>query len=418
MATTLVSGEQIEVLCELGFPVNPFTLDDAVLGVLDDDYLDGTLTGDDVSAYISTLTITRGRSDEFESFRAGIMTMTLVDNARRFDPLNQSSPYWDTTTGKSGVQPRRKVTVLSGGVAIFTGRITEIDVNYDYQLSTVTITAADDFVLLANTATEILLTPTEQLSGARASYLLDLPEIGYPATRSIATGTTVLGAYDIAANTNALAYLQRIAESEQGLCFIAADGTLTYTDRVTAAFATISAIFSDASGHTDIGYEALSVAYGQQFLYNRVQAYIEGGTVQTSEDLASQTDYGISTLTFDDLLLSTDAQALALTADLLDAYAVPEFRFDDLQVKVSASSSVDRATVIGLDMGDVVQITRSFDTGSPASVTDLYGIDSIVHSITANSHTVKLGLYNTSILFPFLLDDAEFGVMNSTNALT
>ena len=418
MPTTLVSGEQITVLCELGFPVNPFTLDDAVLGVLDDDYLDGTLLGDDVSEYISDLTITRGRSDEFESFRAGIMTMTLIDNARRFDPLNQSSPYWDTTTGKSGVQPRRKVTVLSGGVAIFTGRITEIDVNYDYQLSTVTITAADDFVLLANTATETLLTPIEQLSGARVSYLLDLPEITYPATRSIATGTTTLGAYDIAANTNALAYLQRISESEQGLCFIAADGTLTYTDRVTAAFATISAIFSDAVGHTDIGYEGLAVAYGQQFLYNRVQAYIEGGTVQTSEDLTSQADYGISTLTFDDLLLSTDAQALALTADLLDAYSLPEFRFDDLVVRVSAMSSVNRATVIGLDMGDVVQITRSFSTGTPASVTDLYGIDRIVHRIIANAHTVTLGLYNFQVLYPFTLDDATYGVLDSSNALT
>jgi hypothetical protein len=418
MTTTLVSGEQITVLCELGFPANPFTLDDAVLGVLDEDYLDGTLLGDDISEYISDLSITRGRSDEFESFRAGIMTMTLVDNARRFDPLNQSSPYWDTTTGKSGVQPRRKVTVLSGGVPIFTGRITEIDVNYDYQLSTVTITAADDFVLLANTATEILLTPTEQLSGARVSYLLDLPEISYPATRSIATGTTTLGAYDIAANTNALAYLQRIAQAEQGLCFIAADGTLTFTDRVTAAFATIEAVFSDAVGHTDIGYEGLAVAYGQQFLYNRVQAYVEGGTVQTSEDLTSQADYGVSTLTFDDLLLSSDAQALALTADLLDTYSVPEFRFDDLQVKVSAMSSIDRATVIGLEIGDVVQITRSFSTGSPASVTELYGVDRVVHRISANAHTVTLGLYNTAILYPFTLDDATYGVLDSSNALT
>jgi hypothetical protein len=418
MATTLVSGEQITVLCELGFPAAKFTLDDADLGVLDEDYLDGTLLGDDVSEYISDLTITRGRSDEFDSFRAGIMTMTLVDNARRFDPLNQSSPYWDTTTGKSGVQPRRKVTVLSGGVPIFTGRITDIDVNYDYQLSTVTITAADDFVLLANTATETLLTPTEQLSGARVSYLLDLPEIGYPATRSIDTGTTTLGAYEIAANTNALAYLQRIAQAEQGLCFIAADGTLTYTDRVTAAFATIEAVFSDAVGHTDIGYESLAVAYGQQFLYNRVQAYVVDGTVQTSEDLTSQADYGISTLTFNDLLLSSDAQALALTADLLDAYSVPEFRFDDLQVKVSAMNSTNRATVIGLEIGDVIQITRSFSTGSPASVTDLYGVDRIVHRISATAHTVTLGLYNFQVLYPFILDDATYGVLDSSNALT
>jgi hypothetical protein len=42
-------GEDIQIFMELGFPVNPFTLDDAVLGVLDDDFLDGTLIGDDVS---------------------------------------------------------------------------------------------------------------------------------------------------------------------------------------------------------------------------------------------------------------------------------------------------------------------------------------------------------------------------------
>jgi hypothetical protein len=159
MATTLVYGEQITVLCELGFPAEPFTLDDAGLGVLDSNYLDGTLLGTDVSEYIMELSITRGRSDEFESFRAGTMSMRLSDNDRRFDPLNTSSPFYDPITGKSGVTPRRKVTVQSGGVSIFVGRITDIAVNYDYQLSTVTITAADDFVLLANAATDLLLTP-------------------------------------------------------------------------------------------------------------------------------------------------------------------------------------------------------------------------------------------------------------------
>jgi len=417
MATTLVYGEQITVLCELGFPADPFTLDDVDLGVLDSNYLDGTLTGTDVSEYIMELSITRGRSDEFESFRAGTMTMRLSDNERRFDPLNTSSPFYDPITGKSGVTPRRKVTVQSGGVSIFVGRITDIAVNYDYQLSTVTITAADDFVLLANAATDLLLTPVEQLSGARVSYLLDLPEVAYPATRAIDTGTATLGAFDIAQNTNALAYLQRIAESEQGLCFIAGNGDLTFTDRVTASFASISASFTDVSPSIDIRYQGLSVAYGQSFLYNRVQAFIEGGTTQTAEDIASQTEYGIATLAFDDLLLSTDAQALALTETLLDAYAVPQFRFDDLVLQISNLDSGERATVIGLEIGDVVQITRSFDVGTPSSVTDVYGIDSIKHQITPSSHTLTLGLYNAELLYEFILDDVTFGVLDSSNAL-
>lgn len=417
MATTLVYGEQIQVLCELGFPVNPFTLDDADLGVLDQNYLDGTLLGVDVAEYVMEAAINRGRSDEFETFRAGTFRMRLIDNDRQFDPLNTASPYYDIATGKSGVTPRRKVTVLSGGVEIFTGRITDIDVNYDYQLSTVDITCADDFVLLANTAIEAAVTPTQELSGARVSYLLDLPEIAYPATRNIDTGTVTLGNYQIAANTNALAYLQRIAESEQGLCFIAGNGDLTFTDRITAAFATIEAVFSDAAGHTDISYQGLGVAYGQQFLYNRVQAIREGGTIQTSDDAASQTEYGISTLTFDNLLLADDTQTLALTADLLDAYSEPQFRFDDLVLMVSAMSAPDRATIIGLEIGDVVQITRTFAVGSPSSVTALYAIDRISHQITPATHRVTLGLFNTEVVYEFTLDDAIYGVLDSSNAL-
>ena len=417
MATTLVYGEQIAVICELGFAVNPFTLDDAGLGVLDSNYLDGTLLGTDVAEYIMELSITRGRSDEFESFRAGTMTMRLSDNDRRFDPLNTSSPFYDIATSKSGVTPRRKVTVQSGGVSIFVGRITDIAVNYDYQLSTVTITAADDFVLLANTSIETLLTPAVELSGSRVSYLLDLPEVSYPATRAIDTGTAVLGAFDIGQNTNALAYLQRIAQSEQGLCFVAGNGDLTFTDRVTAAFATISASFTDVTPTIDIAYQGLSVAYGQQFLYNRVQAFIEGGTTQTSDDAASQTEYGIATLTFDDLLLSTDAQALTLSQTLLAAYSEPQFRFDDLVLQISNLGSSERTTVIGLEIGDVIQITRSFDVGTPSSVTSLYGIDSIKHQITPSTHTLTLGLYNTEILYELILDDVTFGVLDSSNAL-
>ena len=50
MATTFPWGESVTVLMELGFPVNPFTLDSATLGVLDSNALDGTLLGDDVSS--------------------------------------------------------------------------------------------------------------------------------------------------------------------------------------------------------------------------------------------------------------------------------------------------------------------------------------------------------------------------------
>jgi hypothetical protein len=129
-------------------------------------------------------------------------------------------------------------------------------------------------------------------------------------TRNISAGLATLGAFQIDANTNALTYLQSIATSEQGACFVAANGDLTFTDRLDASFATIAAQFSDAG--VDIPYTALQVIYGQEFLFNRIQATIQGGAVQVANNATSQTEFGITTLALPDLLLQSDSEALTL----------------------------------------------------------------------------------------------------------
>lgn len=424
--TTMAWGEDIQILMELGFPANPFTLDDAALGVLDEDFLDGTLTGDDVSAYAQDVSISRGRSDQLQNFNAGTCTVRLLNRDRRFDPINESSPYWNAVEGRSGIAPRRKVTVFSDGVALFTGRITDIDVSYEpnnpnatAENSYVTITASDDFVLLANTYTENPITPTQEFSGTRVTTILDLPEVNYPSTRNIDAGSATLGGgatFDIGANTNVLTYLQQVATSEQGYFFVAANGDLTFTDRIAASFATISATFSDAG--TNIPYTSLSVMYGQEFLYNKVVCAVQGGTDQVANDVLSQTEYGISTLNLSGLLLVDDAAALTLATDLLDRYKLPEYRFDKLQTIYNPLVSGNQNTLTGIELADVVEITRTYPTGTPASVTKEYSIENIRHVITPSSHTVEFGLAVADLVYPFTLDDATFGVMDSTNALT
>jgi hypothetical protein len=425
--TTLAWGENIQIFMELGFPVDPFTLDSATLGVLDTDIIGGAIVSDDVSQYAQEVSISRGRSDQLQNFNAGNCSVRLLNRDRRFDPINESSPYWNSVEGRSGVAPRRKVTVLSGGVALFTGRITDIDVSYEpnnpnatTENSYVTITAADDFVLLANTFTEAPITPTQELSGTRVTAILDLPEVDYPATsRDIDTGAATLGGgatFDIDANTNVLTYLQSVATSEQGYFFVAANGDLTFTDRISTAFAAISADFSDAG--TDIPYTSLSVMYGQEFLYNKVVCQVEGGTDQVANDIASQTEYGISTLNLSGLLLVDDAAALTLANDLLDRYKLPEYRFDKLQTIYNPLGLGDQGTLTRLDIADVVSITRTYPTGTPASVTKEYSIENIRHVISPSSHTVEFGLAVADLVFPFTLDDPTLGVMDSTNALS
>jgi hypothetical protein len=394
--------------------------------LLDSFYLDGTLIGDDVSEYCRQVTINRGRPDQLQNFNAGTCSITLNNFDRRFDPTNQDSPYWNPVTGKSGVTPRRKVTVLSGGVELFTGRITDIDISYEpnqpdagIDNSSVVITASDDFVLLANTYIGNAITPSEQLSGARVTSILDLDEVNYPATRDIDTGTATLGGgatFEIAANTNVLTYLQNVATAEQGYFFVAANGDLTFTDRVSASFASNSASFADTG--FDIPYTSLSVLYGQEFLYNKIVATIVDGTDQTANDVASQTEFGVSTLNLSDLLLASDAAAATLASELLDRYKEPQYRFDRLQTLYNALDTTDQATITALELADVISITRTYPTGSPASVTQSYSIEALRHTITPSEHRVEIQLAVADLVYPFILDDATYGVMDSTNALT
>jgi hypothetical protein len=245
-----------------------------------------------------------------------------------------------------------------------------------------------------------------------------LPEVNYPATRNIDSGTAVLGGgatFAIDSNTNVLTYLQSVSTSEQGFFFVAADGDLTFTDRITASFVSPSAYFSDTG--SNIPYTSLSVMYGQEFLYNKVVCSIEGGTDQVANDVTSQANYGVSTLNLSGLLLVNDAAALTLAQDLLENYKEPEYRFDKLQTIYNPLSTGNQQTLTGLEVSDIVSITRSYPTGTPATVTKNYSIESIRHTISPSDHKVEYGLAVADLVFALILDDAEFGTLSTTNAL-
>lgn len=422
MTTTLGWGEDIQVTMELGFPVNKFTLGDATLGQLNGEgHLDGALEPLDISEFCQSVSISRGRPDQLQNFNAGTSSFRLVNTDRRFDPINEDSPYWDPDEGRSGVTPRRKVQVISKGVPIFSGRITDIDISYEPTTSATadnsfcTISASDDFVLLANTATEADLTPSNELSGARVGYILDLPEVNYPVTRDIATGTAGLGTYTISAGSNVLEYLQQVALAEQGYFYVAGNGDLTFTDRLAATFTTVAASFSDDG--TEIPYTSLAILYGQEFLYNKIIVAREGGTPQVADDIDSQTEFGISTLSLTGLLLDDDTAAGELATDLLARYSQPQYRFDKIGTIYNTLTSAQQTTVSGLEIGDVIEITRSFPVGTPATVTKAYSIEGVTHSITASSHTVEFALASTDVLSELILDDPVFGQLSATNAL-
>ena len=67
----------------------PFQLDDAIYGKLDTGTLGG-LAYADLTSYVESINITRGRSRQLDQFNAGTATVSFNNSTRILDPLNHS----------------------------------------------------------------------------------------------------------------------------------------------------------------------------------------------------------------------------------------------------------------------------------------------------------------------------------------
>jgi hypothetical protein len=421
MAVTMPWAEEIVVGMSLGFPVLVFTLDSATDGVLDTSILDGALVAQPVTEFVQAVNIARGRSANQNETQAGVATIVLNNNDRRFDPINEDSPYWDAATNSSGVEPRRFVEIISNGEHLFQGAITAINISYDTNFSTCTIEASDDFTRLANMTVATAFTPPVEISGNRVTSILDLPEVNYPTDqRSIATGGKDVQALQIDAGTNVLSYLQQVALADQALLFMSRDGDIVYTDPLgTVYFDDIQATFTDSTSGVDIiPYTSIATITDQNFLYNRIVASKEGGTEYIEDDAASQTSFGIQTYSLTGLLLENDSDAEALATELLDKYKNPVYRFDDMQFALNGLSVSNQTTLARLEIGDNIKIIRTFATGSPLTVELYYQVERLSHDITTGQHTCTVGLGSLkTLIYDFILDDAEYGQLSTSNAL-
>lgn len=414
---TMAWGENVEVLLDIGAPVNAFTLNDPVLGLLNGT---GVLEGQstiDVSQWAQNVSIQRGRNDELAQYQSGSCAIQLWNQDRRFDPINTSSPYYSVALGASTLTPARRVQIKSRGVSIFTGKIQDIDVAYDFNNSFVTITASDNFVDLASAVVQTAFTPPIESSGTRVTRILDLPEVASTLPRSIDTGTQSLGAFQVDVGTTALGYLQACAEAESGDFFIKGNGTIRFSQRIATAFAdSIVATFSDTGAN--IPYTNLGVTYGSELLYNKVIVSINGGTPQIANDATSQSKYGIITLDYTDTLLESDSQAATLASTLLNKYKNPAYRFDDISAIYNGLSAGNQTTLSTLELADFVSITRNFPTGTPTSVTQVVRVEQIRHSITPTGHRIDLKFALAQIVYRFTLNDPILSRLDSLNAVS
>lgn len=382
-----------------------FRLNDPMKGKLDN--VTYRLSGPifiDISADVTSVAVKRGKNRELDRYSAGQVNIVLNNETRKYDPLNASSPY------NGNIIPRREVRISTDGYVVFTGVIEDWNLDYDITgKSNATIVGADAFTLLAQQT----LTPgtaTTQLTGQRINAVLSQPTVGWPLTqRDIDNGSSQVGA-DIFEG-NVLSYLQKIEASEQGQFFMSSGGNVRFINGSTTPTSDLAAV-TFADDGTGIPYVNASVSYGTELLFNQAEVTSPAGTA-IANNVDSQTKYGITQTNVDTLLSSTTSTD-ALASYYVSRYGEPEYRFQELNVSLDGLSGEDKASILDIELGDIVII--KFTPNGIGDAIDRYGqIIGINHEIGVDRHNISFSI--GSLQFAFLvLNDVGFGILDG-NAL-
>jgi hypothetical protein len=364
----------------------------------------------DITADVRSLRISRGRQRDIDEFRPGTCDVEFNNNGRRYDPTNTDSDIY------GNVEPRRGivVTAIVGGVdyPLFYGYAQQWTVDYAQpNLPLARVSCADALATLATQdLAEIAPAHSGDLSGARVSRILDLPEVNFSTSmRSIDVGLSTFG--DTTFGRNAALELQACAQSEGGTLYISNDGILVFEARNTSPGAS-ACTFSDDGDAANVKYQRIDQDMSVDLLYNRIITSGTTGNEQIASDTTSQDAYQIRTLQRTGQLVLSDTEMAEQGQVLLARFATPELRLRQVDVNVAALSAARQAEVLGLELTDRVTVEVHPVGGAPSEISQaavVNGLDwEISNGATVWRSTVTLQAGERAL--PWIWGDADQGV--------
>ena len=383
-----------ETTVELG-SFTGLTLDDPVLGTLDDNVLDGGIAFEEIPQGVVSVSTSRGRNRDLERTNAGSVSVSLRNQDRFFDPLGGS-------LFERYVVPRKPVRVLAEGSAVFTGFVDDWSFTYSPGGDSVaSFSGSDGFGIFARNL-NAGGSAVEELTGARLNRVLDQATVNWPAgERDIEDGNSTLAAGVL--DDNALNYMSNVVEgSEQGLVFMTKDGRVAFRERLIQPV-TSAVVFTDNG--QGIPYEDVQISYGTDLMVNEAVVTFPGGTA-TASDATSQVTYGITERTLD-TQLSSLAQAEAIADYLIARYSEPEYRIGSVTVNLRALTSEQVDDVLGLELGDQADIVFTPNRVGEA-IALRNRVIGVSHDVGILEHRVTFNFEELPFSF-FILDDATFG---------
>lgn len=403
---------QPTIRVRLGFTPNTFTLDDLVRGVLDTGQLGGAVELTDVTSDVQNVAISRGRSKDLDSFFTGSCAIKLLNNSRKYENTNTSSPYYP------GIEPFIKMHVdatTDGGSTyedLFVGFVADISLTYpDSNNSFATFTGFDAFMKINNTEL-VNQSFSSTDSGTLIGNILDNDSVKFSTgNRDIETGISTMQALS-GIDSNTLSLLQTIERSENGLLFMSKSGKLTFKNRHTTFPSTASITFSDDGN--DVPFTSVDYINDDNEIYNIINLTRTGGTTQTQEDVGSQLKYLIRTLTRTGLLNDNDTEVNDAALFLLGKFKDALLRFDNLTVNLVDLNTTNQNLILSSEVGDIVNVELTPPgTGSPSQITSLEVLDSITYNVTPDTFKVAYKLSSANQQAFMRLDNTLFGVLDT-----
>jgi hypothetical protein len=342
----------------------------------------------DVSTQTTNISTRRGRNLLQDKYESGSATIRIVDPNGDFNPQNTASPYFGL------LQPLRKIqaSAIYSGVTygLFGGYITEFRYTYPTGQETgyCTFICNDAFRLMYNSGITTVTGGTAgQTTAQRVQSILTM--IAWPpAFTSIGTGATTCIA-DPGTTRTVLDAIHTVEFTEQGAFYIDANGVATFKGRqfVYDAQAASPTIFNQTG--TGINYAGITFALDDKTIVNKATVTRTGGTAQTYSDATSIAQYFTRSITATDMLMQSDANALALATAYVDTRKETSIRIETITLDlVTPFYTAGVTAALSLDFFDTVDITNEQPGGS--TIQKKLQVQGIAHNITPNTWTTTI----------------------------
>jgi hypothetical protein len=366
----------------------PFVLGTSRLGFAE--FASGSTVIVDVSNQVSKIDTRKERNLFQDKYLSGTATVRIIDENGDWNPQNTSSPYYPNLVPLRSIQ----ISAAYSGTTypIFKGYITEYLYTYpkDQEIGYVDLICSDGFKLLFNSnVTTVTGQAAGQDTGTRIDKILDT--VGWPVSqRSIQTGNTTCVA-DPATVRTGLTAVQTAEFTEQGAFYVDKAGNAVFKNRqfVYDAQAATPTEFSNAVGSTDINYAGIVFAHDDKTIVNQATVTRIGGTAQTFSDATSVSQYFLHSITADQMLMQTDANALALATAYVTTRKDTTIRIESITLDlVTLGYGAGIVAALDLDYFDTMEITNVNVSGT--TIVKKLQCQGISHSITPNTWVTVL----------------------------